>query len=77
MAGRRIVPEHEVLEHLIGVSGPCTTAELVEHARRGGAPGDVVATLEHLGDRTWTSAEDAVAAIGTGRSPGPRGAPDG
>ncbi|MET0146797.1 MAG: DUF2795 domain-containing protein [Ilumatobacteraceae bacterium] len=68
MTDDRIVPEHELLLHLQGVTGPVETSELVDHVRRANAPAEVIATLDRLPDRQWRSVEEATAAIGTGWS---------
>jgi hypothetical protein len=67
MSDQRVAAEHEVLLHLEGVRGPVGSSDLVAAATRSGAPPHVIATLERLPDRTWTSIEEAAAAIGTGR----------
>jgi len=66
MADRRVVPEHELLLHLQGLTGTITTAQMLERVRSSGAPAEVVATLEQLPSRHWPSIEDAAASIGTG-----------
>jgi hypothetical protein len=66
----RVAPEHELLLHLEGLAGAVTTTQLLDHARRSGAPAAVVATLARLPERTWSGVEDAVATIGTGWSSG-------
>ena len=66
MSEQHVVPEHQLLLHLQGLDGPRTTAELVAYAESTGAPADVVATLQRLPARRWTSIEDAAAAIGAG-----------
>jgi hypothetical protein len=71
MSCGRVAPEHEVLLHLRRREGPVTTAELVAETMAAGAPTHVVATLERLPEREWSSIDDAVAAIGTGRSARP------
>jgi hypothetical protein len=72
-AHHRVVPEHEVLLYLGSVTGAVTTDELVERARRAGAPVDVVRTLRGLPERRWADVEEVAASIGTGWSadPGP------
>jgi len=66
----RVVPEHELLLWLQELDGPVTTTLLIDTARRSGASAAVIATLERLPAQEWSSAEDAVAAIGTGWSLG-------
>jgi hypothetical protein len=66
MTSGRVAPEHEVLLHVQHVRGAVTSADLVAEARRTNAPQHVIATLEHLPTRSWSSAEEAAAAVGQG-----------
>jgi hypothetical protein len=59
-------PEHEVLLALSGITGPVSTAALVEAARANGASDRILETLRSLPERVWKSAEEAAADIGTG-----------
>ena len=54
----------EVQKNLSRVSYPASRDELVEHARRQGAPDDVVSALQGLGDDSSSGPDQVMAGLG-------------
>lgn len=63
MPGHGVSPAR-VLENLRGMSFPCSRTDLLSHARRMGAPDDVLNLIQSLPDRRYNSMADVTAAIG-------------